>query len=92
MKAECGRDAAGLYEGHMVDVVQLVRTPDCGSGGREFESPHSPHHIPVQLNWQSGGFMLRLAPDQCEVLGSTPSAGTMKTHTAIILPVLGTAF
>ncbi len=26
----------------MVDVVQLARTPDCGSGGREFESPRSP--------------------------------------------------
>ena len=27
----------------MVNVVQLVRTPDCGSGGRGFEYPHSPH-------------------------------------------------
>ena len=23
----------------MVDIAQLVRAPDCGSGGREFESP-----------------------------------------------------
>jgi hypothetical protein len=26
----------------MVDVAQLVRAPDCGSGGRGFKSPHSP--------------------------------------------------
>ena len=28
----------------MVGVVQLVRAPDCGSGGRGFESHHSPHY------------------------------------------------
>ena len=27
----------------MVGVAQLVRAPDCGSGGREFESLHPPH-------------------------------------------------
>lgn len=27
----------------MVIVAQLVRAPDCGSGGRGFETPHSPH-------------------------------------------------
>ncbi len=27
----------------MVVVVQLVRTPDCGSGGRGFKSHHPPH-------------------------------------------------
>lgn len=26
----------------MVIVAQLVRAPDCGSGGRGFETPHSP--------------------------------------------------
>ncbi len=26
----------------MVDVAQLVRAPDCGSGGREFKSRHPP--------------------------------------------------
>ena len=26
----------------MVVVVQLVRTPDCGSGGRGFKSHHPP--------------------------------------------------
>ena len=30
----------------MVGVAQLVRAPDCGSGGRGFETRHSPH-IPV---------------------------------------------
>ena len=27
----------------MVIVAQLVRAPDCGSGGRGFETHHSPH-------------------------------------------------
>ena len=26
----------------MVDVAQLVRAPDCGSGGRRFDSDHPP--------------------------------------------------
>ena len=28
----------------IVTVVQLVRTVDCGSTGRRFESAQSPHH------------------------------------------------
>lgn len=27
----------------MVSVAQLVRAPDCGSGGWGFEAPRSPH-------------------------------------------------
>ena len=27
----------------MVGVAQLVRAPDCGSGGRRFDSDHPPH-------------------------------------------------
>ena len=27
----------------MVGIAQLVRAPDCGSGGQEFESLYSPH-------------------------------------------------
>ncbi len=30
---------------YVVGVAQLVRAPDCGSGGRGFKSPHSPHII-----------------------------------------------
>ena len=29
----------------MVGVAQLVRAPDCGSGGRGFETRHSPHSL-----------------------------------------------
>lgn len=29
----------------MVVVVQLVRTPDCGSGGRGFKSHHPPKKL-----------------------------------------------
>ena len=28
---------------NMVGIAQLVRAPDCGSGGREFESHYPPH-------------------------------------------------
>lgn len=31
---------------HMVNVAQLVRAPDCGSGGRGFESRLSPKTAP----------------------------------------------
>ena len=30
----------------MVDIVQLVRTSDCGSEGRGFESHYSPKKVP----------------------------------------------
>jgi hypothetical protein len=34
----------------MVGVAQLVRAPDCGSGGRGFETRHSPHsNLPVVI-------------------------------------------
>ena len=29
----------------MVDIAQLVRAPDCGSGGRRFESDYPPHFL-----------------------------------------------
>ena len=28
---------------YMVGIAQLVRVPDCGSGGRRFESGYPPH-------------------------------------------------
>ncbi len=30
----------------VVGVAQLVRAPDCGSGGRGFETRHSPQRVP----------------------------------------------
>ena len=33
----------------MVSIVQLVRAPDCGSGGRGFESLYSPHLLKCGL-------------------------------------------
>ena len=33
----------------MVAVVQLVRTPDCGSEGRVFESRQPPHRQTQQI-------------------------------------------
>ena len=35
-----GRGFESLHlDQNMVGIAQLVRAPDCGSGGREFESP-----------------------------------------------------
>lgn len=31
-------------------VAQLVRAPDCGSGGREFKSRQTPHSSMAQLD------------------------------------------
>ena len=31
----------------MVGIAQLVRAPDCGSGGREFDSHYPPHFDPL---------------------------------------------
>ena len=33
----------------MVGVAQLVRAPDCGSGGRRFESDHPPHTFFISI-------------------------------------------
>ena len=41
-----GRGFESLHLDHfinMVGIAQLVRAPDCGSGGREFESHYPPH-------------------------------------------------
>ena len=38
-------------------VVQLVRTPACHAGGREFE-PHPGRHMPLQLSRQSKGLKI----------------------------------
>ena len=32
---------------HMVSVVQMDRTPDCDSGGREFKPPRPPQSVQV---------------------------------------------
>ena len=32
---------------NMVGIAQLVRAPDCGSGGREFDSHYPPHFDPL---------------------------------------------
>jgi hypothetical protein len=39
-----------LHSQKMEIVAQLVRAPDCGSGGRGFETPHSPTLITKKLS------------------------------------------
>ena len=38
----------------MVGIAQLVRAPDCGSGGRRFESDYPPHLIYIMGYSQVG--------------------------------------
>lgn len=33
------------YSNNMAGVAQLVRAPDCDSGGRRFKTGHSPHFL-----------------------------------------------
>ena len=41
----CNRKLQALYNACTVGVAQEVRAPDCGSGGRGFESHHPPQII-----------------------------------------------
>ena len=36
---------------NMVGIAQLVRVPDCGSGGRRFESGYPPHFPSWDTRW-----------------------------------------
>ena len=45
----------------MVVVVQLVRTPDCGSGGRGFKSHHPPKFLKPRI---FGAFQFTLFEDE----------------------------
>ena len=38
-----GQGFESLKARHVVGIAQLVRAPDCGSGGRGFDSHYSPH-------------------------------------------------
>ena len=55
----------------MVGVAQLVRAPDCGSGGRRFESDYPPQYIPGQYK------RLKRATYNRLLVGSTPPRGTI---------------
>jgi putative endonuclease len=55
-------------ESKMVGVVQLVRTPDCDSGGRGFE----PHHLPKEVEARHRAFFM--AGFFCYVLESESSS------------------
>ncbi len=40
----------------MVGIAQLVRAPDCGSGGRGFDSHCSPHFVGVSPSGKAPDF------------------------------------
>ncbi len=45
---DCGSQVLFLknLKRFVVGIAQLVRAPDCGSGGRGFKSRYSPHMLP----------------------------------------------
>ena len=56
----------------MVAVAQLVRAPDCGSGGRGFDTHQSPKSsMPSWLNWIEHWISAPV------VTGSNPVEGTL---------------
>ncbi len=61
----------------MANVAQLVRAPDCDSGGRRFDPGHSPH-FPKKPRNKRGFFVsmkvLRAGPD-LDFLGLVLSRG-----------------
>lgn len=64
----------------MVCVAQMVRAPDCDSGGRGFEPRHSPHQKNTFFPNQKNGVIVQLEerlPCKQEVEGSTPSGSTI---------------
>ena len=48
-RVDAGGARVYLQSAIVVAVAQLVRAPDCGSGGRGFKSHHSPKK--KQVNW-----------------------------------------
>jgi hypothetical protein len=56
----------------MVAVAQLVRAPDCGSGGRGFDSPRSPLGVRASVAGIAQLVERNLA--KVEVAGSSPVA------------------
>ncbi len=55
----------------MVGVAQLVRAPDCGSGGRGFDSHHSPH-VEVRSRRSEFDFTLHNQIMGCSQVGKAP--------------------
>ena len=60
------RDWQGLANCPVVGIAQLVRAPDCGSGGRGFETPYPPHFLIVL-----SGFSLTIG-GSCQVFPFFP--------------------
>ena len=78
----------------MVGVAQLVRAPDCGSGGRGFDPHHSPHYYElvsylikvffefiVPADILLGRSQVGKARDfDSRTVGSSPAAPAIMTH------------
>ena len=75
----------------MVGVAQSVRAPDCGSGGRGFNSRHSPHAAPPsgRLPAATAAATALATPAHCPVRLTVRTPGFQPGNTGSI-PVRGT--
>ena len=88
--SSAGRASALQAEGHRFEpcsshhrgpVVQLVRTPACHAGGREFE-PHPGRHF---FSYASVAQSVEQGTENPRVVGSIPTGGTKEYALRILL-------
>ena len=63
----------------MVAVAQLDRAPDCGSGGRGFETPQPPFRIPLRTSLFLVGFAFYLSLATAVPSQQKPDTGPLHT-------------
>jgi hypothetical protein len=74
--------SARIVSASVVDVAQSVRAPDCGSGGRGFESLHPPH-TPYEARPRGAGPRARMAE-----LVDAPDLGSGVFDVRVQVPLL----
>ena len=74
----------------MAGVAQLVRAPVCGTGGRRFETGHSPHHSFFSKRNQEGDNAWHLSASRYDSAGSNGyCAGVAELVDALVLGTSG---
>ncbi len=65
---------------NVVAVAQLVRAPDCDSGGRGFKSPRSPHQ-PINLDlWKEAAELVHRQRQLYAAYGRSYEGSTARTY------------
>ncbi len=71
----------------MAGVAQLVRAPVCGTGGRRFETGHSPHLIPAYAGFVNSDGRRVVSPQGLG--GRREIAGVAELVDALVLGTSG---